>query len=67
MNKQPVDSVVGQILAQPCPYKTPPLQYLNGHASCPCISNAVKRAYLEGYQDGLHREMPQLGRIINED
>lgn len=67
MSKDSIDIVVGRMFAQPCPYRVPPLQYLNGHAVCPCIGNAVKRAYLEGYADGLHREIPQLGRLINDD
>lgn len=67
MNKESLDTVINRILAQPCPYKVPPLQYLNGHAVCPCICNAVRRAYIEGYDDaqtGIHM---QVGRRTNED
>lgn len=58
-------SVVDAILSQPCPYKVPPLQYLNGHAVCPCISRAIRQAYIEGYEDAARKEEPQLGRPSN--
>ena len=61
MSKESVDAKVDAILAQPCPYKIPPLQYLNGHAVCPCICRAMRAAYIEGYLDNARNVSPQVG------
>lgn len=65
MNKETIDDKVNAILSQPCPYKVPPLQYLNGHAVCPCICRAIRMAYIEGYEDRVNNTDPQVG-VKNE-
>jgi hypothetical protein len=49
------------ILAQPCPYKVPPFSFIGGHQFCPCICNAVRRAYVCGYRAAKAGEEPEVG------
>lgn len=65
MNNDTLDDKVNAILAQSCPYRVPPLQYLNGHAVCPCICRAVRMAYIEGYDASSKNVDPQVG-VRNE-
>lgn len=51
------------ILRSPCPYNPPPLEYLGGHAFCPCISNAIRAAYIGGYSDGKEDKELKVGVV----
>jgi len=60
-----VQTKADEILSRPCPYTVPPLIYINGHAICPCIANAIKGAYVDGWNDGTKMIAPQLGAMHN--
>jgi ribosome modulation factor len=56
-----VDEQVKSILSQMCPYKEPPLVYLGGHQFCPCITEAIRQAYIGGYRHGKTGMEPEVG------
>lgn len=56
-----IDQECGVILQQPCPYKVPPFTFLNGHSFCPCITKAIRTAYVGGYRAAQAGQKPELG------
>lgn len=56
-----VDYDCNAVLAQPCPYKEPPLYFIGGHKFCPCISKAIRTAYVGGYTHGKLGVEPEVG------
>lgn len=57
----PVEVQCNAVLAQPCPYKVPPLSFLGGHNFCPCVCTAIRTAYIGGYKDGKAGIEPEVG------
>jgi hypothetical protein len=63
MSNMTVDEHVKSILARPCIYTEPPLVYLGGHKFCPCITEAIRQAYIGGYRHGKAGTEPEVGTI----
>jgi len=57
----PVEQQCNAVLAQPCPYKAPPLMFMGGHSFCPCVCRAIRTAYIGGYRDGKAGTPPEVG------
>lgn len=57
----PVEVQCNAVLATPCPYKAPPLQFLGGHQFCPCICKAIRTAYVGGFLDAKNGREPEVG------
>ena len=60
-NNMPVQQECEHILQQPCPYKVPPLMFINGHQFCPCICKAIRTAYIGGYKAAKTGQEPEVG------
>jgi len=58
-----VNDHVKSYLQRPCPYTHPPLKYQGGHEFCPCITEAIRQAYIGGYKAGKAGEESEVGVI----
>ena len=53
-------------IQRPCIYTKPPFKYIGAHDFCPCITEAIRQAYIGGYRAGKAGDVPEVGVIDAE-